>query len=343
MTIQAFINGLYNTVLIQNKEDKRYLIISLISTILNIVLSIILVVLMKNNKYMGRIIGSFISTLIIGILMYFKLSKGQFYIKSKLLGFAIKLSLPIVPHIAGHQILTSSDRIMLNTFIGSNSVGIYGFAYNIGMLVNIIWQSINNAWVPWYFENIRQKKYKNIDIAIKKYIIIFTIITVLMIFITPELGTILAPKEYWEGIKIVPLIILSYFFVFLYSFPVNIQFYQEKTKYIPIGTVSTAIINILLNLIFIPKYGLKAATISTLISYILLFIFHLGIVKYLFKYKDNNIVYYIVSSLVVSIFTILFYITIETLILRYSILLIIFIYLYNKRGKIKEILKRSLL
>ena len=37
-----------------NKEDKRYLIISLISTILNIVLSIILVVLMKNNKYMGR-------------------------------------------------------------------------------------------------------------------------------------------------------------------------------------------------------------------------------------------------------------------------------------------------
>ncbi len=93
---------------------------------------------MKNNKYMGRIIGSFISTLIIGILMYFKLSKGQFYIKSKLLGFAIKLSLPIVPHIAGHQILTSSDRIMLNTFIGSNSVGIYGFAYNIGMLVNII-------------------------------------------------------------------------------------------------------------------------------------------------------------------------------------------------------------
>ena len=32
---------------------------------------------------------------------------------------------------------------MLNTFIGSNSVGIYGFAYNIGMLVNIIWQSIN--------------------------------------------------------------------------------------------------------------------------------------------------------------------------------------------------------
>ena len=228
MTIQAFINGLYNTVLIQNKEDKRYLIISLISTILNIVLSIILVVLMKNNKYMGRIIGSFISTLIIGILMYFKLSKGQFYIKSKLLGFAIKLSLPIVPHIAGHQILTSSDRIMLNTFIGSNSVGIYGFAYNIGMLVNIIWQSINNAWVPWYFENIRQKKYKNIDIAIKKYIIIFTIITVLMIFITPELGTILAPKEYWEGIKIVPLIILSYFFVFLYSFPVNIHFIKKK-------------------------------------------------------------------------------------------------------------------
>ena len=243
MTIQSlfsFVTSLYSTILIQNKEDKKYLIISILSTLLNIVISLILVIAMKEYKYVGKIIGGTISTSIIGFIIYFKMSKFRFFIKKDLLKFAMKISLPIVPHILSHQLLTNSDRIMLNTFVGSESVGIYGFAYNIGMIINIVWGSINNAWVPWYFENMKANNNDKIKEASKSYIMIFTLITILLLLTTPELSKILAPKDYWGGMNIVPLIIFSYFFVFLYSFPINIQFYKEKTNYIPIGTVSSS-------------------------------------------------------------------------------------------------------
>ncbi|MDU6115966.1 MAG: oligosaccharide flippase family protein [Paeniclostridium sordellii] len=340
MTIQSFfsfISTLYNTILIQDSKDKKYLVISLLSTILNVLLSIILVMLMKENEYIGKILGTFISTILIGLIMYFKISRGKFFINKNLLKFAIKISLPIVPHILSHQVLTSSDRIMLNSFIGSKSVGIYGFAYNIGMIIQIIWGAINNAWIPWYFKNMEENNEEKIKKASINYIMGFTAITILLIFITPELGKILAPKDYWIGINVVPLVAFSYFFVFLYSFPVNIQFYKEKTKYIPIGTVLAAIVNILLNYIFIPKYGILAATISTLISYILLFVFHMLTVKYLLKYQDINTKYYLISIVAVLIFILLFYLTIANLVYRYLILVLVIAYIYMKKDNLKKL------
>ncbi len=341
MTVQSFfsfITSLYSTVLIQEKSDKKYLAISLISTLLNIILSLLLVACMKENRYVGRILGGVISSGIIGVWLYLKISKGRFLIKKDLLKFALKISLPIVPHILSHEILTNSDRIMLNNFVGSESVGIYGFAYNIGMIIQLVWGSINNAWVPWYFENLKQGNEVKINVAIKNYIIVFTSITVLLILFTPELGKLLAPKEYWEGIKVVPIIAFSYFFVFLYSFPVNMEFYTEKTKYIPIGTVLAAIANIGLNVVFIPKYGMIAATLTTLVSYTLLFIFHVLVVKHCVGYKDKNIKYYIISSIIVMSSIILFYITIDKLIYRYCIIGSIAIYVYIKRFNLIKIL-----
>lgn len=342
MTVQgffSFISVLYSTILIQDKKDKKYLMISLISTILNIGISILLVYIMRDNRYMGRILGGVISVVLVGSILYFKIAKGKFLINKDLLKFGLKICLPIVPHILSHQILTNSDRIMLKSFKGDRAVGIYGFAYNIGMMIQIIWSAINNAWVPWYFENLRKDNNDKVLELSRNYIMFFTAITILLIFTTPEIGKILAPKSYWSGIQVVPLIIFSYFFVFLYSFPVNIQFYNEKTNYIPIGTVLAALANIGLNRLFIPKYGLLAATLSTLISYILLFIFHLLIVKYLLKHKDMCIKYYLISTIVVVIAIILFYITMNNLICRYFILFILVLYLYLKRERFKELIK----
>lgn len=337
----AFIANVYNTVIIQEKQEKKYLLISVSFTVLNVILSVFLVVIMKNNKYLGKIIGAFICNLVFGIIMYAKISKFKININKDLLIFALKISIPIVPHIVGHQILSASDRIVLSNITGLEAVGLYSYAYNIGGIVNIIWGAINTAWVPWYFEKMRYNKVYEIKKYIKNYITIFTAITIILIFTTPEVGKILAPKSYWEGIKIVPIIAFSYFFSFLYSFPVNIQFYKEKTNYIPIGTALAAIVNVVLNLIFIPKYGILAATLSTLISYILLFIFHLLIVKYLLKYKDTNTKYYLISSIVVFIFIIVFYLTMNNLIYRYSILVAIAIFVYIKRNDFIKLLKRK--
>lgn len=334
-TIQSFfifIINFYNTILVHEKKDISYLLNSVIITFLNITISLILVIYMKNNKYLGMIIGNIISTLLIGSILYFKLTNKKFFIKKDDLYFALKISLPIVPHVLGHQLLSSSDRIMLNNIFGSDSVGIYAFAYNIGMLIKILWNSINNAWVPWLFKNLKDEKYNTINIITKQYIYLFMILTIVFIFLTPEITFIMASKEYWSAITIIPLIAISYYIVFLYSFPVNYQFYFEKTKYIPLGTGAAAIINILLNLYFIPKYAAVAATMTTLISYTLLFLFHLLIVKYIVKFNDKNIMDYFKSIIIIIMATAIFYFIIDIGILRYIVIFVLIMYcIVNKK------------
>ena len=69
-------------------------------------------------------------------------------------------------------------------------------------------------------------------------------------------------------------IVLAMFLSFMYSFPSAVEYYYKKTKLIAIGTMSAAALNIILNLIFIPKYGWIAAAYTTVFCYLIYYIMH---------------------------------------------------------------------
>ncbi len=99
--------------------------------------------------------------------------------------------------------------------------------------------------------------------------------------------------------------IKSYYFVFLYSLPANFEFYLKKTYYISLGTTAAALINIVLNVWFIPIFGYVAAAWTTLISYIFFFVFHLIIANRLsktFKFPLRIFLIPIFFTLAVSVF-----------------------------------------
>ncbi|WP_411169865.1 lipopolysaccharide biosynthesis protein [Clostridium sp. MB05] len=323
-TIQSFFSciiSIYSIHLIQNKEDKKCLTISFVVTILNVVISFLLVLLMKHNKYIGLVLGGVLSNLLIGSIVYFKATRGKLFITKKCLKYALKLSVPVIPHVLSQQVLINADRIFIERYIGNEAVGIYGFIYNIGMVVNLLWGGINNAWIPWYFDNLKENNIYEINKMIKKYINIFTLIVISFMIVIPEIGKMFAPSSYWQGIKLIPIIILSYYCSFLYNFSVNLEFYVEKVIYIPIGTIIAGGVNVLLNIILIPKYGMVAASITTLVSYIVLFIIHLLVVRYLIKYDDKNVSYYFGALFLMIIVTGCFYLIMDFIIIRYVILM----------------------
>lgn len=342
MTVQSFfgaITSIYTTNLMQQKQDKKYLKVSLCTTAANIIISMFLVTIMEDNRYVGKILGGAIATVIFGVIFYLKLIGKRFSIDKECLSYALKLSLPIVPHILSHQLLSKVGTLILNETHGSEVVGIYNFAFNIGLMIQMLWSGINSAWVPWLFDHLKEGKDRDIAKASKVYIAFFTLITVGIIMTIPEIAYILAPKEYWEGIYIIPLIVLSYYFVFLYSFPVNLEFYHKDTKYIPIGTVGSAIINIILSLIFVPRYGLLAAASATLISYVALFIFHYIVATKLMNQKDVNTRYYLIGIAVVSVTMIGFYLVQNQILVRYGVIGVMGLGVVAFRNKIVEAFK----
>lgn len=306
-------------------KPKKKLLISFLSVILNIGLSIYLI---KNititDKYMGRILGGFIPTLLLGGYFFLEivLEKKPTFKKSHW-KYCLSISLPLIFHNLSHLALNSSDRIMLEKFIGMKATGIYSFTYNIGMIMSILWGALNSAWVPWFYENMKNNRKDIIKKYSKIYLYFFTFLCIVFLIMIPEFIKIMAPKHYWGGINIAPWIVLGSYFMFYYSFPVNYEFYYKKTNYIAIGTTFSALINIALNFYFIPRWGAMGASLTTFISYIFLFIFHEAIVRNVMKDKVINLKDYILGIVILGITLGIYYKFLENIIIRYTYIILI--------------------
>ncbi len=82
-------------------------------------------------------------------------------------------------------------------------------------------------------------------------------------------------------------VLFSMYLSFLYYFPASVEYYYKKTNFIAVATMSAAVLNIILNAIFIPLHGYIAAAYTTVFCYSLYYIFHL----YLSKYIHGSMVY----------------------------------------------------
>lgn len=306
------------------RNHKAYLSISFLSTILNIVLSISIILSMNDDRYLGRIYGWGISTIVIGFILYIRvIFKGRSYVNLKYWKFCLPIALPLIFHNLSHLLLNQADILMLDKFTNESIVGIYGVIYMVGSIVNIIQMAINGAWVPWYYEALKLGDKNDLKDKSSKYIMVFTLFTVMFILGVPEVIKIFASEEYWPSIPLVYTVIVGYYFVYLYTFPANFQFYIKQTKFIAMGTVTAAIINVVFNYILIPYIGMYGAAIATLLSYVVLFTMHFIIVKYKFKHQDFPFKYNLYGIITVIFTWGISYVFLNNFIIRWGIIIVL--------------------
>lgn len=79
-------------------------------------------------------------------------------------------------HTFSQQILSQFDRIMINTLVSVAAVGIYGFIQTIASILQIIVQSMDNAWSVWMYEQLDKKQYSQIQEKARTYILLMNIL-----------------------------------------------------------------------------------------------------------------------------------------------------------------------
>lgn len=261
-------------------------------------------------QYTARILGLSIPYIICAIYVTTTIFiKGNPFMNIKgFWNFCLPICLPLIFHGISQVILSQTDKIMLQKILADNSaVGLYSFIVTFVHILNSIYIALNNTWVPLYYEYTKERQISLILRRAKRYNNLFTILVVGFMLVSPEVVMIFADPAYWNGIYIIPLVVLSIYFMFLYSFAVNFEIYHKKTKLIAVGTTAAAVANIILNTMFIPYFGIFGAAMATLISYFLLFIFHeisartIKNEKYPFKQS-----FFIKNILIVFLFSILF-------------------------------------
>lgn len=183
--------------------------------------------------------------------------------------YALRFNLPIIPHYLSQHILNHMDRIQIAAIVGEASAGIYSLAYSGASVVKLVWTSINASLIPWTYEKCEKGQFKQIDSLTRLLVLGYAIICVMVMFLAPEIIYILAPVSYHEGIYVVPSVIIGVYFSALYFIFANVVYYYKKPKYVMVGSVVSAVANVTLNAIFIPRFGYFAAGYTTMFAYLL--------------------------------------------------------------------------
>ena len=143
-------------------EYKKNMAMSLSVALGNFALSIILIeTVFKEQKFGGRIIGAMLPTLIVGIFVYLYLARrGHWQMKKDRVRYSLEFGVPLIPHNLSHMVLSSADKVMINSMISASASGIYSLVYTLGMMIQVMMEAMNNVFSPWLFRQLKKGKVK---------------------------------------------------------------------------------------------------------------------------------------------------------------------------------------
>jgi len=252
-----------------NKNYRKCITMEIILFCITNVL-IIFFVAVQREYSIGYIKALLLSNILFFILFYpLYIKKFKFIFKLQFLNNTIIYGIPIVFHTLASTIHTSIDRGILESKVTIDSLGIYTIGYQIGMIMTVIITSINKSWQPNYFD-LMSDSLENHTIEIHNifnpWLAIISIICCIGMLFSREILYIMTPFNYHEAAFIVPFIIYGYFLEGFYFFFSSPLLFYNKTISFPVITTICATLNILLNIVFIPLWGIYGAAIATIIS-----------------------------------------------------------------------------
>lgn len=319
----------YNAYLGIYYQSSSYLIIAGLNAIANVIVSLgLILTIFSNDRGMGRIYGKTLPIIFISFYLVYRLwktNKPRF--SKEYVRYAFRFSLPLVPHGLSQVLLSSSDRIMISNMIGNSEAGIYSFAYTLSSIVSVTYASLDQVWSPWFYESFKQKRFGDIKRNANTYMSLMSLITIIVMLICPEATLIIGSAKYESSIALAVPVIVGGYFAFIYNFAAVVEYYHEKTKYIAMGTILAAAINVFLNYYFIQKCGYVAAAYTTVFTYFLYFIFHSIIASRILNGRRlYNTYFFALMLLFVVIMAILIQFLFEWVFLRWGMAIILGIF-----------------
>ena len=294
----------------------------------------------QEKRLTAVIVSGVIVQAVIGLgFMIYNYIKGKTFYHREYWSYSLKFNIPLIPHYLSGIVLGQADRVMIKKYIGASEAGIYSFTYNISLVINIITTSINNAIVPYTYEKLKNRDYKNL-----KKISVFLMLMIggmCLAFsaVAPELLKLFATEEYYDAVYLVSVISLSSYFTFLYSLFGNVEFFFEANKFITMASITGAIVNVILNYVLMPIFGYYAAGYTTLFCYILFSLGHYIFMRVVCKKKiDGDKVYNGTAIMLISIAFVLLAFGMMLIydypLIRYTLILIAIVICFIKRERI---------
>jgi O-antigen/teichoic acid export membrane protein len=269
----SLMNNMCSQVLRNQFRPKLFSALNIISTTLSIGLSLYGVVVL-NYGLIGILGGALVAAC---IMVPFRLwtirsllrPSFSFSLLKELLMFA----LPLVPMALAYWVFGMSDRVVLGKLSTLDQVGLYGIAFTLTGLLNLVNAAVGQAWTPIalkMYEEERDRASIFFGRVMTHLLIGFGLLCVLITTFAKELLVILSTSAYYPaGIAVGPLALAMVAAASTHVTALSISL-TMKTKYFAFYSWFAAILNLGLNILFVPRWGMVAASWTTTASYVFL-------------------------------------------------------------------------
>ena len=227
--------------------------------------------------YMGWFWALFITGMVANISYWIPLNityklSPIFNFKWRTIKQALKVALPIIPHQNAMFLLNSSDRVVMDMMsIGTSQIGLYNAGYTATNYFNVIGQAVTNTIRPFTIEMIRDKK--EVSLRHLFFFLQYSFFCMVIVFASLSkeiIGFLLNNPDFKDVYPLATLLVMSVMAKPMYLACISRLFYYEKTKSLAVYSFAAGIINVGLNILLIPIYGIEIAATTTIIGFLFL-------------------------------------------------------------------------
>ncbi len=323
-----------------NGHNTTYSISSIIMSIVNLLVNLVLILLLgfdARSILFASILGNILSF----IYVFFKEHVYKYirfkYYDSNILKKLLKYSIPMIPNVLSWWVVGVSDRTIIVYFLSTAANGIYSVSCKFSNLLNSIFSIFSMSWQEMVSMHINDSDSSEfISKMIIKIFNFFILLSCGIVGLLPILYLVIIGKEYINSYNYIPILLTANLFSVLVGLFGGIYIAKKMTKKVATTTIYSAIINIVINIIFIKKFGLYAASGSTLLAYFIMTIYRFYDVKKIvnIKLNLNESIIYIIAYIILII---LYYFKFNLLSIIMTFIISI-LYIYNNKNFIYEII-----
>tara|TARA_R110002051_G_scaffold116772_1_gene190332 strand:+ start:21019 stop:22200 length:1182 start_codon:yes stop_codon:yes gene_type:complete len=258
------------------KQPLKYGGFQISRSVLEMLLSLLLVVGLGLGV-LGRLGGLSATVFVFGVLAVFLLYRDgllSWSWRPDLMKEALSFGVPLIPHMIGGFLLLTIDRAVIGYKLGLESAGFYMVAAQLAMVLGILLDSVNKAFIPWLFERLKRDSDAE-KRAVVKFTYAYGAFLLFCVVVAQVIGdkvlVIVAGEAYEQSGPLVVWLVLAQALKGMYFMVTNYIFYAKRTSVIAKITILSGLVNLGLLYFMIDQFGIVGAAWAACISMFLQF------------------------------------------------------------------------
>ncbi|WP_424992297.1 oligosaccharide flippase family protein [Oceaniradius stylonematis] len=188
----------------------------------------------------------------------------------------LKYGLPLVPHMFSVSLIAVVDRLLLAEIVGVSATGVYMAGFQIGMVMWLIVNSTNQAWVPWFYKAMAAGADSAVP-RIRRAILTvggaYVAIAICLSALAPYALLLLSGPEFHGAAPVAALVVIAFLFQGFYGLFNSFLYYAKRTGILSVASAIAVVVNAVSCYVLIHSFGITGAALGTILGYFASFVF----------------------------------------------------------------------